>query len=94
MDSNPKGILHTTLYNPLTRASKILPDPYNSFDGCHFSFVYGFVHGANLDDLKIVWIRARNSSNYHLNTCDVFNFKTNSWSTPIIVTQLYSKYEF
>lgn len=94
IDPNAKGILHTVLFNPLTCASKILPDSYNPFDDPHFAFVYGFAHGANLDDSKIVRFRASGSTSYNnLDTCDVFDFKTSSWSTLSMVIR-YNKYEF
>ncbi|XP_071728817.1 putative F-box protein At3g16210 [Rutidosis leptorrhynchoides] len=100
--SNTKGRkLRTILYNPFTHAFKRLPDPINSNiddDYDDSSFVYGIAYGKTvLDrDLKMVRLyRASNNSskNYYLNTCDVFCFRTSSWSTSKVVTQ-YSKNDF
>ncbi|XP_071695751.1 F-box protein At5g49610-like [Rutidosis leptorrhynchoides] len=99
-NTNTKRMLRTILYNPLTCTSKILPDANNiadedDYDGS--SFVYGFAYGTTImdRDLKMIRFRASNSCNYdyYLNTCDVFDFKTSSWTTSKVATR-YSKYEF
>ncbi|KAF5770568.1 putative F-box domain-containing protein [Helianthus annuus] len=69
------------LYNPLTRASKVVANmKQHSFIGHVLSDVFGFGHGENPHDLKIVRF------DYMLRTkCyrwDVFDLKTSSWSKP------------
>lgn len=69
------------LYNPFTRASKIVPDPYPPLKTTAQS--YGFCYGASPDDLKIVRLRSKKP----WKTCDVFNLKTGTWNMPKILFQ-------
>lgn len=67
---------HMILYNPFTRASKIVPDPYTPVKKSAQS--YGFCYGASPDDLKIVRLRYTKP----WKTCNVFNLKTGTWNMP------------
>ncbi|KAL7612412.1 hypothetical protein Lser_V15G08624 [Lactuca serriola] len=70
---------HMILYNPLTRASKEIPDPPYPFNGATYAF--GFGYGATPDDLKIVRIEVHDDFYGDWNTFDVFDLKKSSWIT-------------
>ncbi|XP_076946921.1 F-box/kelch-repeat protein At3g23880-like [Bidens hawaiensis] len=61
------------LYNPLTRASKILVVMDPPSNDHKVPYVFGFGYGETTHDLKIV----RRNTEF-----DVFDVKTSSWSTP------------
>ncbi|KAJ0657567.1 putative F-box domain-containing protein [Helianthus annuus] len=69
------------LYNPLTRASKVVAVmKQHSFIDRFLSYVFGFGHGETPHDLKIVrFAYMCRTSCYRWN---VFDLKTSSWSTP------------
>ncbi|GJT44030.1 F-box domain containing protein [Tanacetum coccineum] len=65
------------LYNPFTRASKIIPYSVYSSGRCGID-AYGFGYGATTDDLRIIVLYKTYSDNI---PCEVFYLKTSSWST-------------
>ncbi|KAI3706074.1 hypothetical protein L1987_76327 [Smallanthus sonchifolius] len=70
------------LYNPLTGAFKIVPDPpFRSNYGFNDSYVHGFCYGTTTDDLKIV--RLTNGTGFYQAACfgDVSSLKEGSWRT-------------
>ncbi|PWA60036.1 restriction endonuclease, type II-like superfamily protein [Artemisia annua] len=77
------------LYNPLTGAVKTVPADPSSHDYIHYDWVYGFGYGTTPDDLKIVIIKSE--KNLYSRSCDVFSFKTKSWSKPLV---LIGNYDF
>ncbi|KAL4576430.1 hypothetical protein LXL04_012523 [Taraxacum kok-saghyz] len=62
---NPRMIL----YNPITRASKQVPDPPYPCHGATYAF--GFGYGETTNDLKIVRIEVQNDCYFDWNTFDV-----------------------
>ncbi|XP_071700477.1 F-box/kelch-repeat protein At3g06240-like [Rutidosis leptorrhynchoides] len=69
------------LYNPFIGESCELPFPPPPNNDCNINkcrYGYGFAYGASPDDLKVVRISALT----HI--CDVFDFKSKSWSSRII----------
>ncbi|MFS7986843.1 putative F-box domain-containing protein [Helianthus anomalus] len=78
------------LYNPLTRASKILLVlDGNIYD--HPPFVFGFGYGATEDDLKLVSFKVPDYPDRHRYKCDVFDLKTSSRGTS---QYLYRHFQF
>ncbi|XP_076911430.1 putative F-box protein At3g16210 [Bidens hawaiensis] len=69
------------LFNPLTGAFKIVPDP--PLDSSVRVDTYGLCYGATLDDLKTVKLRFRANYSYQV-YCDVFSLKKGLWSTKSI----------
>ncbi|GJY69271.1 hypothetical protein Tco_0472253 [Tanacetum coccineum] len=67
------------LYNPFTGAFKLVPDLLCDDLVYCSDHIYGFDHGATVDDLKIVRIDKRAYYENH-DTFHVFSFRTNSWS--------------
>ncbi|GKA38389.1 hypothetical protein Tco_0730940 [Tanacetum coccineum] len=67
------------LYNPFTGAFKLAPDLLCDDLVYCSDHIYGFGHGATVDDLKIVRIDKRAYYENH-DTFHVFSFRTNSWS--------------
>ncbi|XP_071738816.1 putative F-box protein At3g16210 [Rutidosis leptorrhynchoides] len=71
---------HMYLYNPLTRASKLL-DVMDRPCPEHFSsYEFGFGYGATTEDLKIVRFGSFLVSYLAQLTCHVYDFKTSSWA--------------
>ncbi|KAI3783628.1 hypothetical protein L1987_42714 [Smallanthus sonchifolius] len=68
------------LYNPLTGAFKIVPNP--PFESSSTSIEnYGFGYGTTPDDLKIVRLTSNNNKLYDdSRSCNVFSLKKGSWS--------------
>lgn len=77
------------LYNPLTGAVKKVPADPSSHEYIYYDWVYGFGYGTTPDDLKIVVIKSE--KNLDSRSCDVFSFKTKSWSKPLV---LIGNYDF
>ncbi|KAI3706073.1 hypothetical protein L1987_76326 [Smallanthus sonchifolius] len=69
------------LYNPLTGAFKIVPNP--PFESSYTrNENYGFGYGTSPDDLKIVRLTPNNNKLYDdSRSCNVFSLKEGSWST-------------
>ncbi|XP_076954731.1 F-box protein CPR1-like [Bidens hawaiensis] len=76
------------LFNPLTGAFKMVPDPPLDSD-YHSVDTYGLCYGTTLDDLKIVKLRLGVHYSYQV-YCDVFSLKKGLWSTKSI--KLEGKY--
>ncbi|XP_076904179.1 F-box protein At4g22390-like [Bidens hawaiensis] len=70
------------LFNPLTGAFKIVPNPPLDCD-YHSGDTYGLCYGTTLDDLKIIKLRLCAYYSCRVD-CDVFSLKKGLWSTSSI----------
>lgn len=77
------------LYNPLTGAFKIVPDPPLRLPNRRYKDTYGFGYGNGVtpNNLKIVRLRVSGRITF----CDVFNVKNGTWITP---SRLVGCYDF
>ncbi|XP_071738817.1 F-box/kelch-repeat protein At3g06240-like [Rutidosis leptorrhynchoides] len=71
---------HIYLYNPLTRASKLLDVMDRPSPELSLLYEFGIGYGATTEDLKIVRFGCFSVSDLPRLTCHVYDFKTSSWA--------------